>query len=111
MTTVTETGIPLLREGRTVQIRETRRSREFPSLAKEGWLRHKEMVPFLSRRRRGGWFKTPIISGSWNQPPRPLLSKDASHYFLEVASTPPLPRRGIRCSSPQPCSKPHPVCS
>src|SRR5262245_43662160 len=38
------------------------------------------------------------LGGCLNQPPRPLLSKDASRLFLEVASTPPLPRRGMGSS-------------
>ena len=38
------------------------RAARFPSFAKEGWLRHKKMPPFLSWRRRGSCFKPPIIT-------------------------------------------------
>ena len=37
------------------------RAARFPSFAKEGWLRHKKMAPFLSWRRRGSCFKPPLI--------------------------------------------------
>src|SRR5262247_2770551 len=33
-----------------------KRNLDSSAFAKEGWLRHKEMAPFLSRRRRGGCF-------------------------------------------------------
>jgi hypothetical protein len=48
----------------------------------------------ISSRRRGGWFKPPII-GSLTEPPRPLPLRRLRDIFLEVASTPPYPRRGI----------------
>src|SRR5688572_11533659 len=52
----------------------------------------------LSSRRRGGWFKPPII-GSLNQPPRPLPERWLRDILLEVASTPPSLFRGISPSS------------
>src|SRR5207244_3386410 len=41
----------------------------------------------ISSRRRGGWFKPPII-GSLNQPPRPLPQRRLRDIFLR--SRPPL---------------------
>src|SRR5881409_1164472 len=48
----------------------------------------------IARSLKKGWFKPPII-GRLNQPPRPLPIRMLRDIFLEVASTPPYPRRGI----------------
>src|SRR5438094_1222238 len=47
------------------------------------------------RRRRGGWFQKKLF-WSLNQPPRPRLSLERE-FFVDGASSPPLPRRGV-CS-------------
>src|SRR5262245_6404963 len=59
---------------------------KFPSLDKEGWLRDQEnFASHISSRRRGGWFKPPII-GSLNKPRRrfaaPLLSQGGELLLL-----------------------------
>ena len=83
--------------------RVTRMKREYrrrkgivPSLAKEGWLRpvRKYREASLAGRRRGGSFKVPI-NRRLNEPPRPLHERWLRAIFLDVASTPPLPRRGL----------------
>ena len=83
--------------------RVTRMKREYrrrkgivPSLAKEGWLRpvRKYREASLAGRRRGGSFKVPI-NRRLNEPPRPLHERWLRAIFLGVASTPPLPRRGL----------------
>src|SRR6185312_16920041 len=45
----------------------------------------------ISSRRRGGWFKPPII-GSLNEPPRPLPTRILRDIFLR--SRPPLLSQG-----------------
>ena len=66
--------------------------RAFPSSAEEGWLRDQEKSrSHISSRRRGG------VGQEFPDHTTPSApSKDASRYFLEVASTPPLLRRGTR---------------
>ena len=64
------------------------------------WLRRggcaiNKLAPFLSRRRRGGWFQASDYQ-RWLEPTTPSATfKGCCAMFLEVASTPPLPRRGI----------------
>src|SRR5262245_60334589 len=49
----------------------------------------------LASRRRGGSFNYRLIGGL-NEPPRPLHQRRLRGIFLDVASTPPWPRRGMR---------------
>ena len=66
-----------------------------PSLDKEGWLRDQEDFAKPPQPRADGVVvKQPII-GSLNEPPRPLHQRLLRDIFLVVASTPPLPRRGL----------------
>src|SRR6266700_1137568 len=74
---------------------------KLPSLAKEGWSRHQENGPDPLKGAAGlVGSTTDEFSGGLNEPPRPLPSKVASHYFI-LWSRPPLlcqalPRRGVR---------------
>jgi len=49
----------------------------------------------LASRRRGGLFNYRLIGGL-NKPPRPLHQRRLRGIILDVPSTPPWPRRGIR---------------
>src|SRR5439155_4146216 len=74
---------------------------EFPSIAKEGWLRPstKCREATLAGRRRGGSFNRRIdSSGSLDEPPRPRQTRCLRAIFLDGAATPPLPRRGVFAS-------------
>src|SRR6266516_847404 len=74
---------------------------EFPSLAKEGWLRPsmKCREATLAGRRRGGSLNLRIdSSGSLDEPPRPRQTRCLRAIFLDGAATPPLPRRGVFAS-------------
>src|SRR6266516_4793939 len=58
---------------------------EFPSLAKEGWLRPsmKCREATLAGRRRGGSFKLPLESiRGLNEPPRPRLLKERGYFLM-----------------------------
>src|SRR5215510_3038085 len=73
-----------------------------PSFAKEGWLRHKENSPVPLSAQTGWLFKPPIIkkrarsiSGNLKQPPRPLLSKDASPHSSLCRVHPSFVKEGI----------------
>src|SRR5262249_31847203 len=68
-----------------------------PSSAEEGWLRDQGKARSLhSQRRRGGVGQHPIILGQ-HHPVRSNGGGSAT-FFLDVASTPPLLRRGVALS-------------
>jgi hypothetical protein len=79
---------------------------DIPLLAKEGWLRDQENIAQHPCFAQTGWSPTPsdaIGNIASERPPRPLLSMDASRYFLGVASTPPL--QGGECGFSNDTSK------
>jgi len=88
--------VPGNRKGETKG--ETSREKRIPLLGKGGVAApiKKMLRSYRSGRRRGGSFKE--LSWSLNQPPRPRPLKVPSGYFLDGASSPPLPRRGISAS-------------
>jgi len=51
-----------------------------------------------------GWLVQLPIIGGLNQPPRPLHQRKLRGIFIDVAATPPLPRRGL--PSPECCGLP-----
>ena len=53
------------------KLRNTIQASRYPSFAKEGWLRHQEMAPFLSGAD-GVVVSSHRLSGCLEQPPRPL---------------------------------------
>src|SRR5262249_31106990 len=49
----------------------------------------------VSSAAERGWFVQLPIIGGLNEPPRPLHQRWLRDIFLDVAATPPLPRRGL----------------
>jgi hypothetical protein len=77
---------------------EGRKESEIPLLGKGGVAAPTKKLPRsdLSGRRRGGSFN--LHDNFLNEPPRPRPSKEPAENFIDGASTPPPPRRGILSS-------------
>src|SRR5262249_7172685 len=71
-----------------------------PSLVKEGWTRHQKNAAKPPLMERTGWFVQLPIIGGFNEPPRLRPLRRLRAIFLVGASTPPLPRRGLRSTRP-----------
>src|SRR5262245_51214965 len=69
-----------------------------PSLAKEGWTRHKENVAKPPLKERTGWFVQQPIIGGLNQPPRLRQLRNGAVLFM---AQPPLLIQGGEFMRPQ----------
>src|SRR5262245_28162806 len=80
----------------------TSREGEVHSLVKEGWTRHQKNAAKPPLMERTGWFVQLPIIGGFNEPPRLRPLRRLRAIFLVGASTPPLPRRGLRSTATVP---------
>jgi hypothetical protein len=62
-------------------------------------MRDQEIVAKHPYSAQTGWFVQATNYRMLNQPPRPLLTRLLRDIFLDVAATPPLPRRGLCLAS------------
>src|SRR5205814_8239625 len=79
---------------------------QLPSLAKEGWTRHQLMGP-VPLNGTDGHERSECFGLSASHSLRSCPSartKDASRHFIDRASTPPFPRRGVLLD-PKSCQK------